>query len=196
MFHWIRHAFRWAIVLTTLWIVAVSGLPGLRRAIPAVCERWSLRGGFCREAVQNALGTIDDWLKQYLRPLPRDARVLAAIGEVQKRLRLVEEVARTQIGDKPVDDALRGAEQALRTLEQTVDQAGDVRRKITDVPQNLDVLLTQVRNAFDQLQRILKTTGRSADQVSGAFAETTKALDALSNFLPAQQSPSPTSSPP
>lgn len=193
MFRLIRHAVRWTIVLTTLWFVAVSGLPSLRRAIPALCERGSLQGGFCGEAVRSALGTIDDWSQQHLRPLPRDTRVLAAAREVQKRLRLAEDVARTQIGDKPVDDALRGAEQALRTLEQTVNRAGDVRRKITDVPQNLDGLLARVRDAFDQLRHILQTTGRSADQVSGAFAETTKALDALANFLPARPSPSPAS---
>lgn len=195
MFHWIRHAFRWALVLLALWLVAVYGLPAARHTLPSLCARWNLRGGFCGEAVQSALGTMDGWSQRYLQPLPRDARVQAAVTEAQKRLRHVEEVARTQIGDQPMDDALRGAEQALRSLEQTVGRAGGVRQKVKDVPQNLDVLLTQARSAFDRLRRILRTAGRSADEVSGAFAETTKALDALSSFLPGEQSPLPASSP-
>lgn len=196
MFHWIRHAFRWTLVLLALWLIAVYGLPAARHDLPSLCARWNLQGGFCGEAVQSALGTMDGWSQRYLRAfLPRDAQVQAAVTEAQKRLRYVEEVARTQIGDQPVDDALRGAEQALRSLEQTVGRAGDVRQKVKDVPQNLDALLAQVRNSFDRLQRILRTAGRSADEVSGAFAETTKALDALSSFLPGQQSPLPASSP-
>ena len=192
-----QHAFRWAVVLVALWLVAVYGLPEVRRVIPSLCAYWNVREGFCGTAVQSALEALDGWSKRYLGALilPRDARVQAAVTEVQKRLRSVEETARAQVGDQPVDDALRGAEQALRALERTAAQAGTIGRKVADVPENLDALLAQVRSAFDRLRHILGTAGRSAEQVSGAFAETTKALDALSNFLPGQQSPSPTPSP-
>lgn len=195
MLHWVRHALRWIIVLFLLWAVPVYGLPVARQAIPGLCARWRLSGGFCGEPIQRALATLDHWVQRYLRPLPRHRRVQQATAEASRALRDVERRARSQVGDERVDQALRGADIALQRLEDAVGQTGGAREKLADVPENASVLLGQVRSSFERLRQLLTSAGRRAEEVSGAVEETKKALDAFSGVLPGSDQDGETPSP-
>lgn len=175
---------RTAIVLVAFWATVVYGLPWFRAAVPGLCARWDLQGGFCGPEVQNALAVMDRWVQRYLRPLPRHPRVQDAFARLQAAVRQVEALARLQVGDERVNAALRGADVALRELEEAVGQPGQARAKIAAIPENAERLLAEVRSAFDRLRAVLSSTSRRAEEVSEAVEETRKALDALSKVFP------------
>lgn len=171
-------------MLVAGWGVLVYGLPAARRAIPGFCARWNLSGGFCVAGVQESIARVDDFVQRVLRPLPRHVRVRQTLAEAAQAFQRLEELLRNQVGDERVDEALRGTDVALRKLETIVGESGDARSKLSDIPENAEVLLARVRDAFEKLRQAAASSSRRAEEVSGALDETKKALDALSNVLP------------
>lgn len=184
MFITLRMLLRLLLVAAVAWAVLVYGLPAARAALPGGCARWKLQGGFCTEGVQSALARVDAWSQQYLKPLPRHRRVQQAVAQVAAALRQLEDLARGQVGDERVDAAVQGADIAIQKLEGVVGETGGAREKLADVPENAQVLLGRVRDAFERLRSVLSSTSRRAEEVSGAVEETKHALDALSKALP------------
>lgn len=175
---------RLAVLLVVAWALLVYGLPVARGALPSLCERWQLSGGVCGEQAQADLARVDAWAQRVLAPLPRHEKVRRAVGDVREAFRKLEELARTQVGDERVNQALRGADIALQNLEGILGGTGSAKEKLADVPENAQVLLARVRDAFTRLRDVLGSTGRRAEEVSTAVEETKKALDALSGVLP------------
>ncbi|TSC64384.1 MAG: hypothetical protein G01um1014106_140, partial [Parcubacteria group bacterium Gr01-1014_106] len=125
------------------------------------------------------------WTDRNLKPLSRDARVRASVQQAQSAFQNFEVVLRRQLGDARVDAAFRGADIALRRLEDLLGEDGNVaQEKLAAVPENARELLQKARDTFDRLRNILGTTGRRAEEVSDAVDEAKQALDALSTVLP------------
>lgn len=191
MFHLVRHLVRWGVTLVAFWAVVVYGLPWLRSVVPGVCASWKLQGGVCGPEVQNALAVVDGWVGRFLRPLPKNTRVQAALVELQRAFRSVEQLVREHVGDDRVNAALRGADIAFGKLEDLLGETGLARQKLGAVPSNAQELLANVETAFERLRNVLQSTGRRAEEVSSAVEETRKALDALSSALPTTQTAAP-----
>lgn len=178
---------RLAVVAALVWAALVYGLPLVRRVLPKLCEQRNLHGGVCAADMQRRLATLDEWAQTRLRPLVRHARVQWAVAEAKRAFAHLERLVRNEVGDERLDGALRGADVALRRMEEILGEGGDARAKILDVPANAQMLLRRVRETFDHLQAVIRTTGERTEEVSGAVEETRKALDALSSILPGEK---------
>lgn len=176
----------WIAVVVMVWVFLLYGLPYVRGALPGFCARWDLSGGSCSEHVQGWLQGLDEWSQTHVKPFAKDMRVLWAVREARQATHNLEEVLRGQFGDARVDAAIRGADVAIGRLEEfTAEGRADTRDKLSELSENFRDLLARARASFERLRVLLKSTSRRAEDVSKAVDETQKALEALSNVLPA-----------
>lgn len=163
----------------------VWGLPKVLEIGPALCERWKLTTGLCSPQMQERLQALDGWTDRWLRPYSRPERLQKSFEGGRSALQSLEGQARSGVGDEQVDAALRGVDVAVDEADRFL--SADARKKVTDIPENAQKLLTEARNALDRLRSVLSSTQRRAEDVTNAVDDTRKALDALSSALPKQQ---------